>query len=99
VELARQVAGVREVHNHLQLSTGDRPAGTVVDDSVITAKVKAALIGEHETKAYQINVSTRNGIVQLSGFVDSETARSTAERLARTVAGVRDVSNNLEVRG
>ena len=47
-------------------------AGRVVDDSVITAKVKSALIADSTTKAYQINVETFEGTVQLSGFVDEE---------------------------
>ncbi len=72
--------------------------GEVVDDSVVTAKVKAALIQEPETKAYQINVDTFRGIVQLSGFVDSSTARSKAVSVAKNVDGVKEVRNSLEVK-
>jgi hyperosmotically inducible protein len=97
-ELARQVAGVKEVHNNLQVGAAPRPAGTVVDDGMVTSKVKTALIGNNTTKAYQINVTTREGVVQLSGFVDSEAAKAEAERLARNVAGVRSVKNDLEMR-
>lgn len=73
-------------------------AGRVIDDSVITAKVKSALIADSETKAYQINVETFQGTVQLSGFVDDGDARERAEQVAENVEGVRDVNNKLEVR-
>ena len=72
-------------------------AGEVVDDSVVTAKVKAKLIDDPVTKAYQINVETFKGTVQLSGSVDSAEARSRATQLARDVGGVKDVKNSLQV--
>lgn len=73
-------------------------AGRVVDDSVITGKVKSALIADPTTKAYQIEVETYQGKVQLSGFVDSNDSRSRAVEVARGVDGVKDVENALEVR-
>ena len=69
-----------------------------MDDSVVTAKVKAKLVDDPVTKAYQINVETFKGTVQLSGFVDSAEARSRATQLASAVGGVTDVKNSLEVR-
>lgn len=74
-------------------------AGRVVDDSAITAKVKAALVGDPQTKAHQINVETFQGTVQLSGFVDSANARARALEVARNVDGVKEVKDGLEVRG
>jgi hyperosmotically inducible protein len=97
-ELARGVEGVNEVRNNLELAMADRAVGTVVDDGTTTTKVKAALVADDTTKAHQINVSTREGVVQLSGFVDSGAAKAQAERLARGVSGVRDVKNDLDVR-
>ncbi len=73
-------------------------AGRVADDSVITGKVKAALVADPTTKAHQISVETFQGVVQLSGFVDSREARSRAEQVAQTVDGVKDVKNDLELR-
>ena len=73
-------------------------AGEVVDDSVITAKVKAALVKDPDTKAYEIKVDTFRGVVQLSGFVDSSQARSKAVEVARDVGGVKEVRNSLEVK-
>lgn len=72
--------------------------GRAIDDTVITAKVKGALIADAVTKAHQINVETRHGEVLLSGFVDSKEARSRAAELARTVEGVRNVKNSIELR-
>jgi hyperosmotically inducible protein len=96
--VARSVEGVQEVHNNLTVKASDRTAGEVIDDTAITAKVKAALIGNNETKARQINVTTREGVVQLSGFVDDEQEKYMAENVARGVNGVQDVMNDLEVR-
>ena len=73
-------------------------AGETVDDSVVTAKVKTKLVDDPVTKAYQINVETFKGTVQLSGFVDSADAVARAERLAKDVGGVKDVKNSLQVR-
>ena len=49
-----------------------------MDDAVISMRVKAALIANDATKASQINVETQGGVVQLSGFVDSEAMRAAA---------------------
>lgn len=67
-------------------------------DAEITARVKTALIRNDETKARQINVETENGVVQLSGFVDSEQMKSSAAATAQSVSGVQGVRNELVVR-
>lgn len=72
--------------------------GGYVDDSVITTKVKAELIGDPVTKAYQINVKTFKGVVQLSGFVDTAASKEKAGEIARKVEGVKDVQNDLNVK-
>jgi len=73
-------------------------AGRVVDDSVITGKVKAALVADPTTKAHEISVETFKGVVQLSGFVDSSDARSRATQVAQSVEGVKNVKNDLQLR-
>jgi len=73
-------------------------AGRVVDDSVITGKVKAALVADPTTKAHQIEVETFQGTVQLSGFVDNADARRRAAEVAKNIDGVKDVKNNLALR-
>jgi hyperosmotically inducible protein len=72
--------------------------GQAIDDGVVTAKVKAKLIDDPVTKAHQISVETFKGNVQLSGFVETEQARSRALQLARDTAGVKNVRDALEVR-
>jgi osmotically-inducible protein OsmY len=72
--------------------------GEYIDDRVITTKVKAALVEDPMTKAYQINVDTFKGEVQLSGFVDSAQAVAKAGEVARGVNGVKSVKNNLIVK-
>jgi hyperosmotically inducible protein len=96
--IASDIAGARNVKNSLEVQQAERSAGQVMDDGVITTKVKAALIGDSRTKAHQIDVETREGIVQLGGFVDSAAARSAATEVAKSVSGVKNVQNRLEVK-
>ena len=63
--------------------------GEYVDDTVITSKVKAAILNEPTLKSAEINVETFKGVVQLSGFVSSQAAESKAVEVARGVAGVK----------
>jgi len=72
--------------------------GQYIDDTVITAKVKAALIEDPTTKATEINVETFKGVVQLSGFVISQAAIDRAVELARGVAGVKSVKNDMRIK-
>jgi hypothetical protein len=72
--------------------------GQYVDDSVVTSKVKAAIVSDMALKGFQINVKTYQGVVQLSGFVDSAQNATKAESLARTVNGVNEVKNDLIVK-
>ncbi|MDA8415246.1 MAG: BON domain-containing protein [Desulfobacteraceae bacterium] len=72
--------------------------GQYVDDSTITTKVKAAILGEPGLKTLQITVNTYKGVVQLSGFVDSAQNAKKAGELARSVAGVTEVKNDLVVK-
>ncbi len=72
--------------------------GEYIDDSVITTKVKAAILDEPTLKVMQINVETFKGEVQLSGFVDSAQSVQKAGEVARGVKGVKSVKNNLIVK-
>jgi len=97
-EVARHSKGVTAVRNNLTVRTDGKSASDTIDDTAITAKVKTALAGDPRTKAHQINVETREGTVQLSGFVDNSEAKSTAEQLARAVDDVKSVDNELDVK-
>jgi hyperosmotically inducible protein len=72
--------------------------GEYVDDSVITTKVKTMLAADDFLKSFEISVETYKGIVQLSGFVDSQKAIDKAGEIASGVGGVKSVKNKLEVK-
>ena len=72
--------------------------GEYVDDTVVTAKVKAAIFNDQTLKSAEINVETFKGTVQLSGFVKTETDRLHAARLAREVGGVQSVKNDIRLK-
>jgi hyperosmotically inducible protein len=72
--------------------------GEYVDDSTITTKVKAALLGDEAVKSFEIKVETFKGVVQLSGFVDTADQKAAAEKDASAVPGVKDVKDNLSVK-
>jgi osmotically-inducible protein OsmY len=72
--------------------------GEYVDDSAITAKVKADILGDPSLKVFQVSVETYKSVVQLSGFVDSPQAVSRAGEVASRVSGVKSVTNNLIVK-
>lgn len=73
-------------------------AGEYVDDSFITSKVKAAIFDDPALKVAEINIETFKGIVQLSGFVSSQTAANRAVEVARGVSGVRSVKNDMRIK-
>jgi hyperosmotically inducible protein len=73
--------------------------GTQVDDAVITSSVKAVLVADDLVKSLDLQVETRKGVVQLSGFVDSQAQIDQAVALTRAVAGVTDVENGVTLKG
>lgn len=78
-----------------KMSEQGMKAGMVIDDTEITAKVKAAILAEPGLKTLQISVDTQNGVVTLSGSVDSQSSSDMAKALAAAVSGVKDVENRL----
>jgi hyperosmotically inducible periplasmic protein len=72
-------------------------AGQYVDDSTITASVKAKLVGDKTANLTRIDVDTTNQIVTLNGIVESADQKAKAEQLARQVGGVKNVKNNLQI--
>lgn len=76
----------------------DASVGTTLDDSVITTKVKSALIADPDVKSFEIKVETRKGVVQLSGFVDNQTYVDRALDITRRVEGVKNVENHMTVK-
>jgi hyperosmotically inducible protein len=74
-------------------------AGRYLDDSVITARVKAALLRDPQVSALDVKVETHQGTVLLSGFVDDERQAQRAAQIAAGVSGVSAVRNSLMVKG
>lgn len=79
-------------------TTKSEGTGEYIDDSVITTKVKAAVLNEPTLKATEINVETFKGVVQLSGFVSDQSDINRAEQVARGVKGVKSVKNDMRVK-
>jgi osmotically-inducible protein OsmY len=73
-------------------------AGEYVDSSVITTKVKTALLADPDVSGLAIEVETFKDVVQLSGFVDTKEQAQKAVEIARNVEGVRSVKNSLIVK-
>lgn len=77
---------------------GQSTVGSYIDDTAITAAVKARLLEDKTTGGMSINVDSLNGTVALSGFATSDAERQRAEAIAREARGVKAVRNNLVVR-
>ena len=73
----------------------ERTGGDVMSDTSITTKVKSALLAEKDVNSFDISVTTFEGTVQLSGFVDSQWQIDKAVQVTTAVSGVRKVKNNL----
>lgn len=72
--------------------------GEYVDDAVITTKVKAAIFNDPTLKSAEINVETFKGVVQLSGFVNSQADINKAVEVTRSVKGVVSVKNDMRLK-
>ena len=73
-------------------------AGEYVDDSVITTKVLSLLAADDFLKSFQISVESFKGVVQLSGFVNSQKAVDQAIKIAKSVQGVTSVKNDMIIK-
>lgn len=69
-----------------------------IDDAATSTSVRTSIISDKDLKLRQIDVETMNGVVQLSGFVDSAAEKAEAQRIAANTSGVRSVKNNLVIR-
>ncbi|TBU75145.1 BON domain-containing protein [Phytopseudomonas daroniae] len=100
-ELVTNTEGVREVHNHLSISTADstsaeaqnaaNDAAASISDSWITSKVKSSFLYSRNLDSLNIKVETRDGFVSLSGTVLSNAEKRLAVETARNIRGVRGV--------
>jgi osmotically-inducible protein OsmY len=79
-------------------SATQESTGQYMDDTAITAKVKAAIFNDAALKSAEINVETFKGAVQLSGFVNSQADINKAVAVTRAVNGVRSVKNDMRLK-
>jgi osmotically-inducible protein OsmY len=79
-------------------ATSKESAGEYLDDSVITTRVKTAVFNEPTLKSSEINVETFKGVVQLSGFVNSQGDINKAVEIARNIKGVSSVQNDMQLK-
>ena len=76
--------------------TGQK-TGAYVDDAWITTKVKSEMVADKEVKAHKIDVDTKNGVVKLTGTVESWQEANKATDIARGIKGVTAVENDIRV--
>jgi hyperosmotically inducible protein len=77
------------------VTSGRESAGQYANDKEIAARIKTELYRDPQTKGTEIEVQSLKGVVQLSGFVDNQTARNRAGQIASSTPGVVQVYNNL----
>jgi len=98
VTLTRTVAGVKNIDNKLSAKDGTMSVGNKIDDSVITTRVKTALLADPSIKSLDIAVITRKTEVQLSGFVNNQSQIDRAVEVARSIEGVTQVGNDMLIK-
>ncbi|MDG5974905.1 transport-associated protein [Hydrogenophaga taeniospiralis CCUG 15921] len=96
--VARGVTGVSAVENSVSLKGAPSTAGTMLDDTAVTGRVKAALLADPDIKSFDISVLTFKGEVQLTGFVNSQAQIDQATRIAAAAEGARSVKNELLIK-
>ena len=79
-------------------SATQESTGQYMDDTAITTKVKAAIFNDASLKSAEINVETFKGVVQLSGFVNSQADINKAVAVTQAVGGVRSVKNDMRLK-
>ena len=90
--------GVKGTENNMTLKDGKASVGNTVDDGIVTAKVKTALLSDASVKSTDINVVTSKGSVQLSGFVDNQAQIDRAIAATRAIEGVQGVVNEMSIK-
>lgn len=98
IALTRKVEGVASVENGMTLKDGKATVGNIVDDGIVTAKVKSALLADPDIKSFDIAIATRKGEVQLSGYVNNQAQINRAIDIARGVEGVQSINNEMSIK-
>ena len=97
--LSFYLAGCSKTDAHITPPGTSTTMGTEIDDSLLTSRVKAALLDNIDIKSLGIKVETRKGEVMLSGFVDNQTQIDHAVAVARSVPGVLAIDNKVSLKG
>jgi osmotically-inducible protein OsmY len=99
-EYAKDVEGVKDVKNEMTIAKTSKKTQTVsrkVDDASITALVKMTLLYHRSTSALNTSVTTKNGVVTLSGKASNAAEKDLATKLAKDVNGVKSVNNQMTI--
>jgi hyperosmotically inducible protein len=72
--------------------------GTEIDDTVVTANIRSALLADPDVKSLDVKVETRKGEVQLSGFVDNIAQADRVSTIVKGVIGVKAVDNKMAMK-
>lgn len=96
--LVAKVEGVKGVENGMTLKEGTQTAGNALDDSIVTTKVRSALLADSLASSFDVAVVTRKGKVQLSGYVDNQAGIDRAVAIALAVEGVHSVDNEMSIK-
>lgn len=97
--LAVLIVGCSKPPESVAVPPPSTTVGSVIDDSVITASIKSALLADPDIKSFDLKVETRKGEVQLSGFVDNQMQIDRAIMVARGVSGVTNIDNKMSLKG
>ena len=99
-EYAKDIDGVKDVKNEMTVAKSanePRTVGDKIDDASITALVKMTLLDHRSTSALKTSVTTRNGVVTLTGKASNAAEKNLAAKLASDVEGVTSVENRMTV--
>lgn len=100
-EYAKDIEGVKEVRNDMQVVAVTEPAvrtmGEKVDDASITSQVRFALMAHRSSNALKIKVEVRNGDVVLTGIANNEAEKTLVTKLVTDIQGVNSVNNQMTI--
>lgn len=83
-------------HDH-NLTADQRSAGDKIDDASITAQIKSSLAVRKSTSALHTNVTTRDGVVTLTGEARNGAEKDLVTKIAENIDGVRSVHNEMSI--
>ncbi|QKJ85728.1 Osmotically-inducible protein Y [Paramixta manurensis] len=99
VALVKNVQGVKSVSDKLHVKDGKNASMKgYAGDAATTSEIKAKLLADDIVPSRKVKVETNDGVVQLSGSVDSQAQSSRAEGIAKAIEGVKSVKNDLSVK-